>query len=68
LWTLQRVYFGVNPAYKAYPDMNLREVLCIAPLVIFSVLLGVFPGLLLSWMSPSVTGLLKLMTGLSAQP
>jgi NADH-quinone oxidoreductase subunit M len=68
LWTFQRVYFGVNPAYKDYPDMNLREVLCIAPLVVFSVLLGVFPGLLLSWMSPSVTGLLKLMTGLSAQP
>ncbi|HEV8063156.1 MAG TPA: NADH-quinone oxidoreductase subunit M [Gemmataceae bacterium] len=68
LWTMQRVYFGVNPAYKDYPDMNLREVLCIAPLVVFSVLLGVFPSLLLSWMSPSVTGLIKLMTGLSAQP
>ena len=68
LWTFQRVYFGVNPAYKDYPDMNLREVMCIAPLVIFSVLLGVFPSLLLSWMSPSVTGLLKLMTGMSAQP
>jgi NADH-quinone oxidoreductase subunit M len=68
LWTLQRVYFGVNPAYKDYPDMNLREVLCIAPLVVFSVLLGVFPSLLMSWMAPSVTGLLKLMTGLSAQP
>ncbi len=68
LWTIQRVYFGVNPAYKDYPDMSLREVLCIAPLVVFSVLLGVFPSLLLSWMSPSVTGLIKLMTGLSAQP
>jgi NADH-quinone oxidoreductase subunit M len=68
LWTMQRVYFGVNPAYKDYPDMNLREVLCITPLVVFSILLGVFPSLLMSWMSPSVTGLIKLMTGLSAQP
>src|SRR6516225_637366 len=27
LWTVQRVYFGTNPAYKGFPDMSLREVL-----------------------------------------
>ena len=59
LWTLQRVFFGTNPAYKSFPDINLREVACIAPLVVFSVLLGVLPGLLLDWMEPSVTGLVK---------
>src|SRR2546421_9503493 len=48
LWTLQRVFFGVNPAYKEYPDINLRELLCIVPLVILSVLLGVAPALLLN--------------------
>ena len=68
LWTMQRVLFGVNPAYKDFKDMDLREVLCITPLVIFSVLLGVMPNLLLGWMSPSVTGLLKLMSGMSASP
>ena len=26
LWTLQRVYFGTNPAYKDYKDMTLREL------------------------------------------
>jgi NADH-quinone oxidoreductase subunit M len=57
LWTLQRVYLGTNPAYKDYPDINLRELLCIVPLVILSVLLGVLPFLLLSWMEPHVTGL-----------
>jgi len=57
LWTLQRVYFGVNPAYKDYPDITTRELLCIIPLVVLAVLLGVLPALLLNWMDPHVTGL-----------
>jgi NADH-quinone oxidoreductase subunit M len=65
LWTLQRVYMGQNPAYKDYPDINLRELLCVIPLVIFAVLLGVMPNLLLSWMEPSVTGLVDALAQLS---
>lgn len=57
LWTIQRVFFGQNPAYKGYSDMDLREVLCIVPLVVLSIALGVLPNLLLAWMEPSVTGL-----------
>jgi NADH-quinone oxidoreductase subunit M len=57
LWTLQRVYMGQNPAYKDYPDISFRELLCIVPLVVLAVLLGVAPSLLLYWMEPSVTGL-----------
>ncbi|HLJ95810.1 MAG TPA: NADH-quinone oxidoreductase subunit M, partial [Gemmataceae bacterium] len=59
LWTLQRVYLGQNPAYKGLPDINLRELLCIVPLAVLSVVLGVWPNLLLSWMEPSVTGLVE---------
>jgi NADH-quinone oxidoreductase subunit M len=59
LWTLQRVYLGTNPAYKDYKDINLRELICIVPLVVLSILFGVLPNLLLSWMEPSVTGLVK---------
>jgi NADH-quinone oxidoreductase subunit M len=59
LWTIQRVFLGVNPAYKGFLDISPRELACIIPLVVFSVLLGVFPGLLLSWMEPSVTGLVN---------
>lgn len=58
LWTLQRVYFGVNPAYKDYEDINLRELSCAVPLVVLCVLLGVMPSLLLTWMEPHVTGLI----------
>jgi NADH-quinone oxidoreductase subunit M len=61
LWTLQRVYLGQNPAYKDYPDISARELACITPLVVFSVLLGVLPNLLLSWMEPSVTGLVNML-------
>ena len=65
LWTLQRVYLGQNPAYKDYPDINFRELLCIVPLVVLAVLLGVAPGLLLNWMEPSVTGLVDTLARLT---
>jgi NADH-quinone oxidoreductase subunit M len=68
LWTLQRVYLGTNAAYKGFPDMNLREVLCIAPLVVLAVLLGFFPTLLLYWMEPSLTGMVKSLVQVSALP
>ncbi len=58
LWTLQRVFMGENPQYKNYPDITVREIVCITPLVVLSVALGVLPGyLLINWMEPSVTGL-----------
>jgi NADH-quinone oxidoreductase subunit M len=59
LWTVQRVYLGTNPAYKDYPDIDLRELAAVIPLVVLTVVLGVFPPLLLSWMDPSVTGLVN---------
>jgi NADH-quinone oxidoreductase subunit M len=64
LWTLQRVYLGQNPAYKDYPDITFRELLCITPLVVLAILLGVMPNLLLSWMEPSVTGLVDALAQL----
>jgi NADH-quinone oxidoreductase subunit M len=58
LWTLQRVFMGENAQYRNYSDVSVREIVCITPLVILSVALGVLPGyLLLNWMEPSVTGL-----------
>jgi NADH-quinone oxidoreductase subunit M len=59
LWTLQRVFMGVNPVYKNYKDMDLREIACAVPLVVLAVLLGVLPALVLNWMEPSVTGLIE---------
>jgi NADH-quinone oxidoreductase subunit M len=59
------VYFGTNPAYKDYPDINPRELVCIVPLVVLAVLLGVAPALLLNWMEPSVTGLVDTLAQLT---
>lgn len=64
LWTLQRVYLGSNPAYEGFPDITLRELLVAVPLVILAVLLGVYPSCVLSWMEPSVTGLVKNLAGI----
>ena len=50
LWTMQRVYLGTNPAYKDYPDMNIREILCAVPLVILAVAVDQPPTLQLFWM------------------
>jgi NADH-quinone oxidoreductase subunit M len=66
LWTIQRVYFGTNPAYKDYPDMNLREIACATPLVILAVILGILPALVFSWMEPSVTGLVDTLFRLTS--
>jgi len=66
LWAVQRVFLGTNPAYKDYPDINLRELSCAIPLVVFSILLGVLPALVLSWMEPSVTGLVDTLYRLTA--
>src|SRR5262245_18115588 len=66
LWTIQRVFLGTNPAYKDYPDINLRELSCAAPLVIFAILLGIVPALVFSWMEPSVAGLVETLHKLTA--
>jgi NADH-quinone oxidoreductase subunit M len=65
LWTLQRVFLGVNPAYKGFPDIDWRELACVVPLVVLAVVLGVWPGLLLSWMSPAVNGLVDSLAQLT---
>jgi NADH-quinone oxidoreductase subunit M len=55
LWTIQRVYLGTNPAYKDYKDITVRELLCVVPLVILAVVLGLLPMLVLQWMEPHVS-------------
>jgi NADH-quinone oxidoreductase subunit M len=54
LWTIQRVFLGKKEDWKALPDLSIREIIISVPLVIFTVVLGVYPQSLMSWMSPSV--------------
>ncbi len=46
LWLYQRMMFGKldNPANEKLPDMNLREVVTLAPLVILVFWIGIYPA------------------------
>jgi NADH-quinone oxidoreductase subunit M len=57
LWVIQRVYLGAEykgPHEEALVPMNLREVSIAIPLVVLAILFGVFPGILLQYMDPTI--------------
>jgi len=63
LWTIQRVFLGKNEHHFHFPDLTAREIAIAAPLVAFTVALGVFPQrLVLDGMSPSVTDVVASVT------
>jgi NADH-quinone oxidoreductase subunit M len=62
LWTIQRVFLGSNASMSHLSEINLREIICVMPLVILAILLGVYPAIVLDWMEPSLAGLLKDLT------
>jgi NADH-quinone oxidoreductase subunit M len=44
LWTIQRVFFGPEKSeYKAFPEVDQRELVVLTPLAIMAILLGVIP-------------------------
>jgi NADH-quinone oxidoreductase subunit M len=60
LWTLQRVFLGRNEQYRGLPDLSPREWAISMPLVVLTVLLGIMPQtLLLEWMGPSVSDMVR---------
>jgi NADH-quinone oxidoreductase subunit M len=60
LWTLQRVFLGRNDQYRGLPDLSAREWAISLPLVVLTIVLGVFPQRsLLSWMHPSVSDMVR---------
>ncbi len=61
LWMFQRVMYGpVREAYKALPDLSPLEVACAVPLLVLTVLLGVFPQPLIAIIEPSLERILEL--------
>ncbi len=59
LYLYRRVVFGdlVKEALKSITDMDLRERLIFAPLVVMTLLLGVYPSLVTDIIGPSVEAL-----------
>ena len=60
LWLYRRVIFGQleKPNLAAIKDMNFREVAFMAPLVVLTILFGIYPSILLDVMAVSVNNLL----------
>jgi NADH-quinone oxidoreductase subunit M len=56
LWMYQRVIFGeiTNPENKKLADINFRERLVLAPIVILIFIMGIYPNLFLSRSEASV--------------
>jgi NADH-quinone oxidoreductase subunit M len=61
LWMYQRVFFGsvTNAVNLRLPDLNLREIVVLVPLVICIGWIGVYPKPFLERMEPSVAQLLR---------
>jgi NADH-quinone oxidoreductase subunit M len=61
LWMFQRVMFGpiTHPENKTLKDLNLREVLVLAPLVIMIFVMGVVPNYFFNKMDPSIARLMS---------
>jgi NADH-quinone oxidoreductase subunit M len=61
LWLYRRVVFGdlIKGSLKTINDMNGREVACFAPLVVLTILLGVYPSLATDLFGPTVEALVE---------
>ncbi len=61
LWLYRRVIFGalVKPSLQTIQDLSLREVAILAPLVIVTILLGVYPKPIFDVTGVSVQNLIE---------
>ncbi|MFO1033700.1 MAG: NADH-quinone oxidoreductase subunit M [Hyphomicrobiales bacterium] len=70
LWLYRRVVFGVldKPSLSWMPDMTPRELATLAPLVLLTILFGVYPAPVLDTFSAAVENLLKSIQVAGALP
>ncbi|MEO0821842.1 MAG: NADH-quinone oxidoreductase subunit M, partial [Pseudomonadota bacterium] len=61
LWLYRRVVFGelIKQSLSQIADMNRREQAIIAPLVVLTVLFGIYPALALDLFGPTVSAMLE---------
>ena len=61
LWLYRRVVFGdlIKQSLQGIKDMDGREKLMMAPLIVMTILLGVYPALVLDIIGPSVEALVS---------
>ncbi|MDI6802030.1 MAG: NADH-quinone oxidoreductase subunit M [Thermodesulfovibrionales bacterium] len=60
LWLYQRVFFmETNPKIQGHPDMDIREILTLVPLIVLVLWIGIYPNTFLSFMDASVQNLIN---------
>ena len=61
LWLYRRVVFGdlIKESLSSITDMDRRERLMMAPLIIMTLLLGIYPALVLDLIGPSIGALVE---------
>ena len=58
---LQKVFMGpLNEKWAALSDMNARELVSVLPLTVLTVVIGLWPRLVLDIMNPALTAMAKL--------
>jgi NADH-quinone oxidoreductase subunit M len=70
LWMYQRVFLGKlsNEKNKDLPDLSIREIVVLVPIVVFMFWLGVRPGLVLDKVETSIEQVLAPLTEELAEP
>jgi NADH-quinone oxidoreductase subunit M len=65
LWMFQRVMFGElkNPKNMVLKDLNMREMVIMAPLVALIFIMGVYPRPFIDSMTPSIDRMIQQTTG-----
>jgi NADH-quinone oxidoreductase subunit M len=64
LWMFQRVMFGeVNPRNLTIKDLNLREMVVMAPLIVLIFVMGLFPTPFIETMTPAIDRMISLSRG-----
>jgi NADH-quinone oxidoreductase subunit M len=61
LWLYQRVMFGKleNPLNQGLPDLNLREVMTFAPLVVLAFWIGIYPTFFTKYLDQPVNAIVE---------
>ena len=64
LWLYRRVVFGevINDNVKSLKDINKFEVMTLLPLLILTIVLGIFPNIILDTISTSVENVVRFTT------
>jgi NADH-quinone oxidoreductase subunit M len=66
LWILQKMFFGkfwirTPKFYATLKDLDQRELIMLVPLIVITIIFGLFPGLLFDLVAPSVSDMVSLI-------